>query len=114
MIDCAHASAYHWALAPECKPENRARSAWLISRAYTVAGRPDAGALPRRALLPALRALRRSATGISPMPTRRSRARASVAGDREAVGQYVELAQAVEIADDGDRKHLAGDLTTLR
>ena len=41
MIDCAHASAYHWALAPECKPENRARSAWQISRAYTVAGRPD-------------------------------------------------------------------------
>ena len=42
-------------------------------------------------------------------------ARASLsAGDREAVGQYVELAQAVEIADDGDRKHLAGDLKTLR
>ena len=42
-------------------------------------------------------------------------ARASLsAGDREAVGQYVELAQAVEIANDGDRKHLAGDLKTLR
>src|SRR4029077_15182244 len=41
MIDCAHASAYHWAVAPECKPENRARSAWLLARAYAVAGRSE-------------------------------------------------------------------------
>src|SRR6478752_5870503 len=41
MIECAHASAYHWAVAPECKPENRARSAWLLARVYTVAGRGE-------------------------------------------------------------------------
>ena len=41
MLDCAHASRYHWALAPECEPENRARSAWLLSRAYVVAGNAE-------------------------------------------------------------------------
>ena len=50
MIDCAHASAYHWAVAPECKPENRARSAWLARARLRVAGRSRAGAPPRGAL----------------------------------------------------------------
>jgi hypothetical protein len=113
MIDCAHASAYHWALAPECKPENRARSAWQISRAYTVAGRPD------EALYHADRCFQLCERyGLADWDLAyayEALARASLtAGDREAVGQYVELAQAVEIADDGDRAHLAGDLKTLR
>ena len=74
---------------------------------------PRRGALPRRPLLPALRALR--ARRLGPRLAYEALARASrVAGDREAVGQYVELAQAVEIADDGDRKQLEGDLKTLR
>jgi hypothetical protein len=42
MVNAAHASAFHWAAAPECKPENRARSEWLISRVYTVLGRGEA------------------------------------------------------------------------
>ena len=41
MIHSAHASAFHWAAAPECKPENRARSEWQISRIYTVLGRGE-------------------------------------------------------------------------
>jgi hypothetical protein len=40
LVNCAHASAYHWSIAPESKPENNARSEWLISRVYTVVGRP--------------------------------------------------------------------------
>src|SRR5205823_5644329 len=42
LVHTAHASAYHWAVAPECEPENRARSEWLLSRVYTLVGRPDA------------------------------------------------------------------------
>jgi hypothetical protein len=41
MVNAAHASAFHWAAAPECKPENRARSEWLIARVYAVLGRGE-------------------------------------------------------------------------
>jgi hypothetical protein len=113
MIDCAHASAYHWAVAPECKPENRARSAWQISRAYVVAERPV------EALFHADRCFQlceRYGLGDWDLAyAYEALARASqAAGDDEAVGQYVELAQAVEIADADDRAHLHGDLKTLR
>ena len=113
MIDCAHASAYHWALAPECKPENRARSAWQISRVYTVAGRAA------EALFHAERCFQlceRYSLGDWDLAyAYEALARASLAaGDREAAGQYVELAQAVEIRDADDRAQLAGDLKTLR
>src|SRR6478672_6411195 len=105
MIDCAHASAYHWAVAPECKPENRARSAWQISRAYTVAERPD------DALFHAERCFQlceRYGLGDWDLAyAYEALARASlVAGDRDAAEQYVELAQAVEIRDADDRAHL--------
>src|SRR3954465_14883676 len=111
-MDCAHASAYHWALAPECTPENRARSAWQISRTYTVAGRPA------EALFHAERCFQlceRHGRGDWDLAyAYEALARASLAaGDRDAAGQYVELAQAVEIADEGDRTQLAGDLKTL-
>ena len=41
MLHAAHASAYHWAEAPECEPRNRARSEWQISRVYAVLGRGE-------------------------------------------------------------------------
>jgi hypothetical protein len=41
MLRAAHASAYHWAEAPECEPKNRARSEWQLSRVYTVFGRAE-------------------------------------------------------------------------
>ncbi len=41
LLHAAHASAYHWALAPECEPKNRARSEWLCSRVYAVLGRAE-------------------------------------------------------------------------
>jgi len=113
MVDCAHGSAYHWAVAPECKPENRARSAWQISRVYTVAGRAD------EALFHAERCFQlceRHGLGDWDLAyAYEALARASLAaGDREAAGQYIELAQAVEIRDEGNRAHLADDLKTLR
>jgi hypothetical protein len=41
MLHAAHASAYHWSVAPECEPKNRARSEWLCSRVYAVLGRAE-------------------------------------------------------------------------
>jgi hypothetical protein len=41
MLHAAHASAYHWAEAPECEPKNRARSEWQVSRVYAVLGRAE-------------------------------------------------------------------------
>jgi hypothetical protein len=41
LVNAAHASAFHWSEAPECKPENRARSEWQISRVYCVLGRGE-------------------------------------------------------------------------
>ena len=112
MVDCAHASAYHWAIAPECKPENRARSAWLLSRVYSLVGRAE----------PALhhsercfQLCERYALGDWDLAfAYEALARASgVAGDQEAVQQYVELARAVEIREADDRAQLEGDLASL-
>ena len=112
MLDCAHASRYHWALAPECKPENRARSAWLLSRAYVVAGRPES-------------ALRHAEKCLELCEQNELRdwdlafayealARANLlAGERDAATSYVRLARGVEIAEEDDREQLAGDLATL-
>jgi hypothetical protein len=112
MLDCAHASRYHWALAPECKPENRARSAWLLSRAYVAAGHAE----------PALEHAERCLELCEENELRdwdlafayEALARASLlAGERDAAASYVKLASAVEIAEDDDREHLAGDLATI-
>jgi len=111
LVDCAHASAYHWASAPECKPENRARSAWLLARVYAVVGRPEP------ALFHAERCFQlceRHGLGDWDLAyAYEALARASrLAGDRDGAEQYIELAQAVEVADPDDRTQLAGDLKT--
>jgi hypothetical protein len=112
MIDCAHASAYHWAVAPECKPENRARSAWLLARVYAVAGRCE----------PALHHARRclelcEQNGLDDWDLAfayEALARASAAsGDSNAVRRFAELARAVPIVDADDRAQLDGDLATI-
>jgi hypothetical protein len=41
LLHQAHASAYHWLKAPECKPKNRVRAEWLCSRVYSVLGRAE-------------------------------------------------------------------------
>jgi hypothetical protein len=112
MLDCAHASRYHWARAPECKPENSARSAWLLSRAYVVAGRAE----------PALEHAERCLELCEQSELRdwdlafayEALARANLqAGEPEAAASYVKLARAVEIAEDEEREQLEGDLATI-
>ena len=112
MVNCAHASAYHWSVAPECKPENLARSEWLVSRVYTVVARPE----PALAHAEQCRELceRNGLRDWDLAFAYEALARASrVAGDAEAARRFVELARAVEIADAEDRELLEQDLATV-
>ena len=114
MIDCAHASAYHWAVARECKPENGARSAWQISRAYTVAGRAS------EALFHAERCFQlceRYGLGDWDLAyAYEALARASaVAGGAAATGEWRARARQAgdAIGDPEDREHFDEDFATL-
>ena len=112
MVHAAHASAYHWAVASECKPENRARSEWLLSRVYTLVGRPEA------ALDHAEHCLQWCAAhGLADWDlayAHEALARANkLAGDEAAAAAHLEQARAVEIADADDRAHLEEDLASL-
>lgn len=112
MVDCAHASAYHWAQAPECGPENRARSAWLTSRVYTVVGRPEPALYHAQRSLELCEGHTLGDWDLAFAYEALARA-GKLAGDRDAVERYVELARAVEIADPDDAEHLEENLRTL-
>jgi hypothetical protein len=112
IVDCAHASAYHWANAPECKPENRARSAWLISRVYTVVNRAEPAFFYAKRCLELCE--RHALVDWDLAYAYEALARASqLVGDPEAVARYVALAQGVDIADSHDAEHLDEDLNAL-
>jgi hypothetical protein len=112
MVNCAHASAYHWSVAPECKPENRARSEWLVSRVYTVVGRVE----PAHAHAEQCLALCEG-NGLADWDLAfgyEALARASRAGgDAEAARRFVDLARSVEIAETEDREQLEQALATI-
>ena len=116
MLHAAHASAYHWSLAPECEPKNRARSEWLCSRVYAVLGRAET------ALHHATRCLEiteQHADNVEDwdLPfAYEALARAhGVAGNADEARRYAELARdsGASIADAEDREHLAAELATL-
>ena len=116
MLHAAHASAYHWSLAPECEPKNRARSEWLCSRVYAVLGRPEP------ALHHAERCLEITERDADNMEdwdlpfAYEALARAhGIAGNNGEWRRYAELARASgeSISDSDDREHFAADLATL-
>jgi hypothetical protein len=112
MVNMAHASAYHWTQAPECKPENVARAHWLLARVYSVVGRAEP------ALHHAQRCLETcAANGLGDWDLAfayEALARGhKVAGHTDAVARYRALAEEVDIADLEDRELLARDLATL-
>jgi hypothetical protein len=112
MVNCAHASAYHWSVAPECKPENLARGEWLISRVYTVVARAEPALAHAEQCLELCE--RNALVDWDVAFAYEALARASrVAGDAEATRRFVELARSVEIADAEDRELLEKDLATV-
>lgn len=112
LVHMAHASAYHWAAAPECLPENRARAEWLLARVYALVGRPE----------PALHHARQcldwcEQNGLTDWDLAfayEALGRASrLAGDDEVAARSIAQARAVEIAEADDRDHLERDLETV-
>jgi hypothetical protein len=111
LIHTAHASAYLWAQAPECTPENVERGEWLISRVYAVLNHPSP------ALFHAGRCLAICEQhGIGDWDiafAHEAMARASAAsGDRDGFENHYRQAQDLggQIADADDRQLLLNDL----
>jgi hypothetical protein len=112
LLLVAYASAYHWSMAPECTPANRARSEWQLSRVYVVLGRGEP------ALWHAHRCLALcEENGIGDWDLAyayEAIARAyKTGGAASEAAAYAKLAREVPIAEDDDREHLAEDLATL-
>jgi hypothetical protein len=112
MVHMAHASSYHWAVAPECKPENRARGEWLLARIYALVGRSEPSLHHARSCLDWCE--RHDLGDWDLAFAYEALARASrLAGDDEAAERYVEQARAVEIAETDDRELVEADLATI-
>jgi hypothetical protein len=114
MLHEAHASAYHWMQASECRPEHRARSEWQCSRMYTELGRGE----------PALYHARRCLElceehGIADWDlafAHEALARAyAVGGDADNATRHEALARELgaQIEEEDDREHLFEALETL-
>jgi uncharacterized protein (DUF2126 family) len=110
MVHMAHASAYHWAVAAECEPANRARGEWLLARVYALTGRPEPALHHARACL---RWCAENGLGDWDLAfAHEALARAlKVAGADYAA--EVAAARAVPVADDEDRELLERDLEQL-
>ena len=113
MVNAAHASAFHWAAAPECKPENRARSEWQISRVYTVLGRPEPAIWHARRCLEHC-----EANGIGDWDLAyayEALARAHALGGDDEAAQWKAKARSAgdAIADPEEREHFDEDYATL-
>lgn len=112
LIHSAHASAHHWSLAPECKPENRARSEWQVARAYAVLGRAEPTLWHARRCLALCE--EHGLTDWDLAFAYESLARAhAVAGDRPEADRYITRAREVAIAESDDRAQLERDLETV-
>jgi hypothetical protein len=112
MVHMAHASTCHWALAPECKLENRARGEWLLARVYALVGRPEPALHHAQSCLAWCE--RGGLADWDLAFAYEALARASrLAGVDDAAERYIELARSVEIADGEDRGLVEADLATI-
>lgn len=114
MLHAAHASAYHWSLAPESRPANRARSEWLCSRVYAVLRRAEPALHHGRHCLDLCEEhdLRDWDLAFAFEAIARGYA---VAGEQPECEAYVRLARGAgeQIADLDDRAHFERDLATV-
>ena len=116
MLHAAHASAYHWAEAPECEPKNRARSEWQVSRVYCVLGRPEPALHHARRCLELCEANADDLEEWDLPFAHEALARAHVvAGNASESREHVARARelAADIADAEDREHLEETLADL-
>jgi hypothetical protein len=113
MLHGSHAMAYHWGEAPECKPENRARAEWQVSRVYTVLGRAEPAVWHARRCLAWCEEAGLGDWDLAYAYEALARAHALV-GSAEAV-EWKAKARAAgdDIADPEDREHFEEDYATL-
>jgi uncharacterized protein YndB with AHSA1/START domain len=109
LLGRAYAAAHHWRRAAGAGPEHAARASWLLSRAHAVLGHGDL----------ALHHADQSAASVDHAGladfdlayAHEARARAlACLGRVDEAAAVLAAARAVPIADDDDRKVLAGDL----
>ncbi len=114
MLHAAHASAYHWLAAPECRPENRARSEWLCSRVYGVLRRVEPALFHGRRCLDLCEEHGLADWDLAYAFEAIARSYA-IAGERPELEAYKLLAREAgeAIADPGDRAHFEEDYATL-
>jgi hypothetical protein len=110
MVHAAHASAYHWAVAPECTPANRARSEWQLARVYALVGRAEPALHHARECLRLCEEHGLGDWDLAFAHEAIARAR-KLAGDNLAA--VVERARAIPIVDAEDRELLERDLEQL-
>jgi hypothetical protein len=116
MLHAAHASAYHWAEAPECEPKNRARSEWQVSRVYTLLDRAEPALHHARRCLEICEANADNIEDWDLPFAYEALARAHhVAGMDEEARGYKQKAQELgaEISDPEDRDHLSKALASI-
>lgn len=110
LLDCAHASSYHWRRAVPDGAVQHARAAWLLSRSYAVAG---AGPLAERyaRLCADLTAESDGAADFDHAYAHEALARAHAACGRAAdARREIEAARGIEVIEDEDRAIFTSDL----
>ena len=112
MVSMAYASAYHWAIAPECTPANRARSEWLLSRVHVVVGRVEPALHHAERCLEICESAELADWDLGFAYEALARAN-RLAGDDASAESYVIRARAVPVADSEDRELLDNDLATI-
>ena len=116
MLHAVHASAYHWAKAPECEPKNRARSEWQVSRVYTLLGRSEPALHHARGCLEICEAEPEKMEDWDLPFAHEALARAhTVAGNTAEANRHEQQARELgeRIADAEDREHLEEALAEL-
>ena len=116
LLHEAHASAYHWLVAPECEAKNRARGEWMCSRAYAVLGRAEPALHHAERCLRIVQASPQDMDDFDLPFAYEALARASaVAGNSDDVERYEQEAReaAERITDAEDKELVLTDLATL-
>jgi hypothetical protein len=114
MINCAHASRYHWGEVPDREAVNLARGEWQCSRVYAVLGRAEPALWHARRCLEINEAAGVADWDIASAYEALARAY-MVAGDKAQLATWKAKAVAAldAIADPDDREIVEGDVATL-
>lgn len=115
LIALGHASLWHWTQRADCAPKNLSIAHWLLSRIYAVLG--DAPLAQRHAGTSMRIGVQGNVAPLFIGFAHEALARAAfVQRDWETVAEHLRQADAFaeQLTDEGDRKNLTDDLTTIR